>query len=119
MEVGSVEEVVEGIATQDYLLDEGLGTAVFLALRLRRPLFLEGAAGAGKTELAKALAGWTGGRLVRLQCYEGIDAAQALYEWDHACQLLYLRTVEALGRAGLGLEDELYDRRFLVRRPLL
>ena len=117
--VESVEEVVAGIAGQDYLLDEGLGTAVFLALRLRRPLFLEGAAGAGKTELAKALAGWTGGRLVRLQCYEGIDVAQALYEWDHARQLLHLRTAEALGRADPGLEHELYDARFLVRRPLL
>jgi len=115
----SVEEVVAGIAGQDYLLDEGLGTAVFLALRLQRPLFLEGAAGAGKTELAKALAAWTGGQLVRLQCYEGIDAAQALYEWDHARQLLHLRTAEALGRADPGLEDELYDARFLVRRPLL
>jgi MoxR-like ATPase len=118
-EVGRVEEVVDGIAAQDYLLDEGLATAVFLALRLRRPLFLEGAAGAGKTELAKALAGWTGGRLVRLQCYEGIDVAQALYEWDHARQLLHLRTAEALGRSDAALEDELYDARFLVRRPLL
>ena len=119
MEVGSVEDVVEGIAAQDYLLDEGLATAVFLALRLQRPLFLEGAAGAGKTELAKALSAWTGGRLVRLQCYEGIDAAQALYEWDHARQLLHLRAAEALGRRDAALEDELYDARFLVRRPLL
>jgi len=119
VEVGSVEDVVEGIAAQDYLLDEGLATAVFLALRLQRPLFLEGAAGAGKTELAKALSAWTGGRLVRLQCYEGIDAAQALYEWDHARQLLHLRAAEALGRRDAALEDELYDARFLVRRPLL
>jgi MoxR-like ATPase len=118
-EVAGVDDVVAGIAAQDYLLDEGLATAVFLALRLRRPLFLEGAAGAGKTELAKALAAWTGGRLVRLQCYEGIDAAQALYEWDHARQLLHLRTAEALGRTDAALEDELYDARFLVRRPLL
>ena len=118
-----VGEVVAGLAAQDYLADEGLATAVFLALRLERPLFLEGDAGAGKTEVAKALAAWTGGRLVRLQCYEGIDAAQALYEWDHARQLLHLRAAEAAGRAaGAGtdaLEDELYDERFLVRRPLL
>jgi MoxR-like ATPase len=119
--VENVEEVSAGLAAQDYLADEGLATAVFLGLRLRRPLFLEGDAGVGKTEVAKALAAWTGGRFVRLQCYEGIDVAQALYEWDHARQLLHLRTAEATGRVGAGdqLEDELYDPRFLVRRPLL
>ena len=94
-----VEGVVAGLAAYDYLADEGLATAVFLALRLQRPLFLEGDAGVGKTEVAKALAAWTGGRLVRLQCYEGIDAAQALFEWDHARQLLHLRAAEAAGRA--------------------
>ena len=115
--------VADGLAAYDYLADEGLATAVFLALRLQRPLFLEGDAGVGKTEVAKALAAWTGGRLVRLQCYEGIDAAQALFEWDHARQLLHLRAAEAAGRAEAtgveALEDELYDERFLVRRPLL
>jgi MoxR-like ATPase len=120
----SVDEVAAGLATQDYLADEGLATAIFLALRLQRPLFLEGDAGVGKTEVAKALAGWTGTRLVRLQCYEGIDAAQALYEWDHARQLLHLRAAEATGKhrepgATEALEAELYDERFLVRRPLL
>jgi MoxR-like ATPase len=114
-----VDDVRAGLATQDYLADEGLATAVFLALRLQRPLFLEGEAGVGKTEVARALATWTGGRLVRLQCYEGIDVAQALYEWDHARQLLHLRAAEAAGRAAAALEDELYDERFLVRRPLL
>jgi MoxR-like ATPase len=118
-ELREVEQVVAGLAAQDYLADEGLATAVFLALRLRRPLFLEGDAGVGKTEVAKALSTWTGGRLVRLQCYEGIDVAQALYEWDHARQLLHLRTAEALGRRSADLEDELYAERFLVRRPLL
>ncbi|HEV7761002.1 MAG TPA: MoxR family ATPase, partial [Acidimicrobiales bacterium] len=108
-----------GLAAQDYLADEGLATSVFLALRLQRPLFLEGDAGVGKTEVAKALASWTGGRFVRLQCYEGIDVAQALYEWDHARQLLHLRAAEAAGRRADDLEDELYDPRFLVRRPLL
>jgi MoxR-like ATPase len=121
--VRDVDEVVSGLARQDYLADEGLATAVFLALRLQRPLFLEGEAGVGKTEVARALAAWTGGRLVRLQCYEGIDATQALYEWDHARQLLHLRTAEASGRARTtgaeALEGELYDPRFLVRRPLL
>ncbi|MGH9139072.1 MAG: AAA family ATPase [Acidimicrobiales bacterium] len=119
----TVDEVVAGLAEQSYLADEGLATAVFLALRLQRPLLLEGDAGVGKTEVAKALAGWTGGRLVRLQCYEGLDAAQALYEWDHARQLLHLRAAEATGRASgantAALEGELYDPRFLVRRPLL
>jgi MoxR-like ATPase len=117
--IGSVEQVGAGLAAQDYLADEGLATAVFLALRLQRPLFLEGDAGVGKTEVARALAAWTGGRFVRLQCYEGIDAAQALYEWDHARQLLHLRAAEATGRPAATLEDELYDERFLVRRPLL
>jgi MoxR-like ATPase len=119
----TVDDVVEGLAAHDYLADEGLATAVLLALRLQRPLFLEGDAGVGKTEVAKALSTWTGGRLVRLQCYEGIDASQALYEWDHARQLLHLRAAEAAGRASAtgveALEDELYDERFLVRRPLL
>jgi MoxR-like ATPase len=121
--VPDVDAVVAGLAAHDYLADEGLATAVFLALRLERPLFLEGDAGVGKTEVAKALAAWTGGRLVRLQCYEGIDATQALFEWDHARQLLHLRAAEAAGRAGdvgvAALEGELYDERFLVRRPLL
>jgi MoxR-like ATPase len=121
--VETVDDVVAGLAAQDYLADEGLATAVLLALRLERPLFLEGDAGVGKTEVAKALSAWTGGRLVRLQCYEGIDASQALYEWDHARQLLHLRAAEAAGRASAAgveaLEDELYDERFLVRRPLL
>jgi MoxR-like ATPase len=101
------------LAAQDYLADEGLATAVFLTLRLQRPLFLEGDAGVGKTALAQALAAWSGAPLVRLQCYEGIDAAQALYEWDHPRQLLHLRAVAS------ATEADLYDPRFLVRRPLL
>jgi MoxR-like ATPase len=122
-DVVDAASVADGLAAHRYLADEGLATAVFLSLRLQRPLFLEGDAGVGKTEVAKALAAWTGGRLVRLQCYEGIDAAQALFEWDHARQLLHLRAAEAAGRAAAAgvdaLEDELYDERFLVRRPLL
>jgi MoxR-like ATPase len=116
--------VRQALARHGYLADEGLATAVFLALSLRRPLLLEGEAGVGKTEVAKVLSRWTGGELLRLQCYEGIDAAQAVYEWDYSRQLLHLRAVEARAAAGGGevgtdVEDELYSERFLVRRPLL
>jgi MoxR-like ATPase len=115
--VNSVDDVVRGLAAHDYLADEGLATAIYLAMTLQRPLLLEGEAGVGKTEVAKVLARWTGGELVRLQCYEGIDASQAVYEWDYSRQLLHLRAVEAGG--GEVVEDELYSERFLVRRPLL
>jgi MoxR-like ATPase len=115
--VKTVDDVSEALAAHDYLADEGLATAIFLALRLARPLLLEGEAGVGKTEVAKVLARWTGGELVRLQCYEGIDAGQAVYEWDYSRQLLHLRAAEA--RGGPIEEDELYSERFLVRRPLL
>ncbi|MET0825448.1 MAG: MoxR family ATPase [Acidimicrobiales bacterium] len=116
-------EVADALAAHDYLADDGLATAIFLALELQRPLLLEGEAGVGKTEVAKVLARWTDGELIRLQCYEGIDVAQAVYEWDYARQLLHLRTAEATGRAegvaAEALEDELYTERFLVRRALL
>ncbi len=113
----SVADVSAALAAHDYVADEGLATAVYLALALHRPLLLEGEAGVGKTEVAKVLARWTGGELVRLQCYEGLDAAQAVYEWDYARQLLHLRAAEAAG--GPVDEDALYAERFLVRRPLL
>ena len=113
----TVDDVRAALAEHDYLADEGLATAIFLAVRLQRPLLLEGEAGVGKTEVAKVLARWTGGELVRLQCYEGIDASQAVYEWDYSRQLLHLRAVEAGG--GEVVEDELYSERFLVARPLL
>jgi MoxR-like ATPase len=113
----SVDDVIAALARHDYLADEGLATSIYLAMTLRRPLLLEGEAGVGKTEVAKVLSSWTGGELVRLQCYEGIDAAQAVYEWDYSRQLLHLRAVEASGAAVV--EDELYTERFLVRRPLL
>jgi MoxR-like ATPase len=119
MSIDSVDDVQAGLAEHDYLADEGLATAVFLALRLHRPLLLEGEAGVGKTEVANVLAAWTGGELVRLQCYEGIDIAQAVYEWDYARQLLHVRTLEATHRVAGDIEDELYSERFLVRRPLL
>jgi MoxR-like ATPase len=109
-----------------YLPDEGLSTAAYLALRMHRPLFLEGDAGVGKTSLAQALAEVTGAELVRLQCYEGIDASQALYDWDFPRQVLHLRAAEAAGGLAAGssrdtdeLERSLYDRRFLIARPIL
>jgi MoxR-like ATPase len=105
------------------LADEGLATAVFLALSLKRPLLLEGEAGVGKTELAKVIAAMTGGELIRLQCYEGIDASQAVYDWDYSRQLLHLRAAEASGEAKSKntslLESELYNERFLIKRALL
>ena len=118
----SVAQVATGLAEHDYLADEALATAIFLAIELQRPLLLEGEAGVGKTEVAKTLAAWSGGRLIRLQCYEGLDAAQSVYEWDYSKQLLHLRTREAVGDLGSnadGVEDELYSEKFLVRRPLL
>jgi MoxR-like ATPase len=120
----TVDEVAQALAAHDYLADEGLATAIFLALRLQRPLLLEGEAGVGKTEVAKVLSRWTGGSLLRLQCYEGIDVAQAVYEWDYSRQLLHLRAAELSGRGSAAggadeVEGELYSERFLVRRPLL
>ncbi len=119
----SVHDVSAALSQHGYLPDEGLATAIFLAMTLRRPLLLEGEAGVGKTEVAKVLARWTGGELIRLQCYEGIDSSQAVYEWDYAKQLLHLRaaeaTGEAAGRGTAAIENELYSERFLVKRALL
>ena len=119
----SVEQVRAALADQNYLAEEGLATAVYLALTLKRPLLLEGEAGVGKTELAKVIAVMTGGELIRLQCYEGIDAAQAVYDWDYSRQLLHLRAAEASGEATNKktneLESELYNERFLIKRALL
>ena len=119
----SVDDVRAGLAAHGYLADDGLVTAVYLALSLRRPLFLEGEAGVGKTELAKTIARWQGSELIRLQCYEGIDAAQAVYDWDYSRQLLHLRAAEAsgeAGRTGTGeLESQLYSEKFLLKRALL
>ncbi len=108
------------LADAGYLADEGVATAAYLALALPRPLFLEGEAGVGKTALAHALAAVVGADLLRLQCYEGIDASQALYDWDFPRQLLHLRAAEAAGGGDAqALESEVYSRRFLLARPLL
>lgn len=120
MEIDSPETLRGLLEQRDYLAGTGLATAAFLALRMGRPLFLEGEAGVGKTELAKTLAGVLGAPLIRLQCYEGLDAAQALYDWDFARQLLHLKAAEAAGITDVkALEGEIYDRRFLIARPLL
>jgi MoxR-like ATPase len=116
----AVSKLQGDLARFGYLADEGLATAIHLAVRLRRPLLLEGEAGAGKTEVAKTLARWSGAELLRLQCYEGIDVSQAVYEWDYARQLLHLKAAETGGPDALAAaEDELFSERFLVRRPLL
>jgi MoxR-like ATPase len=118
--VESPAGLAQGLDATGYLADTGLATAVFLALRMARPLFLEGEAGVGKTSLAHALATLLDVPLIRLQCYEGIEASQALYDWDFPRQLLHLRAAEASGRYDAEqLESELYDRRFLIARPLL
>ena len=120
MKTDAVSKLQGDLARFGYLADEGLATAIHLAVRLRRPLLLEGEAGAGKTEVAKTLARWSGGELLRLQCYEGIDVSQAVYEWDYARQLLHLKAAETGGPEALAAaEDELFSERFLVRRPLL
>ena len=104
----SIASLRERLAEQRYLIDEGLATVVFLALRLRKPLLVEGEPGVGKTELAKALAAAAAVPMLRLQCYEGIDVHHALYDWDYPRQLLHLRA---------GEEGPLYSERFLIRRP--
>ena len=114
----TLEEVRSGLESADYLPDEGLVAAVYLAMTLKRPLLLEGEAGVGKTEVAKALSAWTGGAVIRLQCYEGISISQAVYEWDYARQILSLRVAETADSPALQTSD-LYSEQFLVRRPLL
>ncbi|MGA0185208.1 MAG: AAA family ATPase [Ilumatobacteraceae bacterium] len=122
-QLDSVADVRNALGTHGYLADDGLATAVFLALSLKRPLLLEGEAGVGKTELAKVIASMTGAELIRLQCYEGIDSSQAVYDWDYSRQLLHLRAAEATGESRTkdtsALESELYNERFLIKRALL
>jgi len=113
----SVEELQEALRGESYLADRGLATAIFLAVSLDKPLLLEGEAGVGKTEVAKALASLLSRELIRLQCYEGIDASQALYEWNYSRQLIAARAMEA-ERAETHVED-LFGPEFLVERPLL
>jgi len=113
--MNSIDAVGEALARQGYLADRALATSIFLARAVDQPLLLEGEAGVGKTEVARALAATTGAELIRLQCHEGIDVHHALYDWDHPRQLLALRAAEA-GRGG---EVDLWSERFLIRRPLM
>ena len=116
---GTVEEVADALAAQRYIADRPLAVVVHLALQMGRPLFLEGEAGVGKTEVAKVLAAALGQPLIRLQCYEGLDAGHAIYEWDYARQMLAIRLIEARGEgAGAGVSD-IMSREYLVARPLL
>jgi MoxR-like ATPase len=115
---GSVEEVAEALRGASYLPDRGLATAIHLALALDKPLLLEGEAGVGKTEVAKVLSAVLDRRLIRLQCYEGIDASQALYEWNYSRQLLAVRALRE-EEAGDALVHDVFGPEFLVERPLL
>src|SRR5256714_10108091 len=117
---GSIDETFDMLAGAHYVAERALATVVFLGLRLGRPVLLEGEAGVGKTEVAKVLASALGRRLIRLQCYEGLDVSSALYEWDFARQMLEIRLAEAGGAVSHdALATALYSERFLLRRPLL
>ena len=128
----SVDQTISLLAAGDYVAERSLATAVFLTLRMQRPLFLEGEAGVGKTEIARVLARVLGRRLVRLQCYEGLDVASAVYEWNYPRQMIRIRLAEMAGRSGGGdgetaggdtsiesVEEDIFSRRFLIERPLL
>jgi MoxR-like ATPase len=115
----SGDEVAARLAERAYIADRGLATVIAVALSLRKPLLLEGEAGVGKTECAKSLAEVLGARLIRLQCYEGIDVAHALYDWNYARQMLYIRTLESSQAATPEVVSDVFGRDFLLRRPLL
>jgi MoxR-like ATPase len=116
----SIDATLALLSRGDYVAERSLATAVFLALRMGRPLFLEGEAGVGKTEVAKVLAATLGRRLIRLQCYEGLDIASAVYEWNYQRQMIEIRLAEAAGTASReALAKDLFSERFLIRRPLL
>src|SRR5438067_1353008 len=116
----SIEATLELLAAADYLADRSLATVLFLALKMGRPLFLEGEAGVGKTEIAKVLSSTLGRRLIRLQCYEGLDVSAAVYEWNYAAQMIAIRVAEAEGAHDRErLEHDVFSERFLIKRPLL
>ncbi len=116
----SIDETVELLKSASYVADRSLATVLFLALRMGRPLFLEGEAGVGKTEIAKVLASSLGRKLIRLQCYEGLDVAAAVYEWNYAGQMMAIRLAEAAGETDRGrLQSDVFSERYLIKRPLL
>jgi MoxR-like ATPase len=115
----SVDDALDLLRDGRYVADRSLATAVFLSLRLNRPLFLEGEAGVGKTEIAKVLAETLGRRLIRLQCYEGLDTSAAVYEWNYPRQMIEIRLAEAQDESRETLDEEIFSERFLIRRPLL
>ena len=115
----SIESIQEGLFNQRYVANRDLATIIYLSLKLQKPLFLEGEAGVGKTEVAKVLASMMGIRLIRLQCYEGLDVSNAVYEWDYPRQILHLRMLEASQASRVDMEKSLYSREFLLSRPLL
>ena len=116
----SIDATLDLLASADYLADRSLATVLFLALRMGRPIFLEGEAGVGKTEIAKVLASTLGRRLIRLQCYEGLDVSAAVYEWNYAEQMIAIRLAEAEGNVDRErLTHDVFSERFLIKRPLL
>ncbi|WP_413709572.1 AAA family ATPase [Rhizobium sp. Rhizsp82] len=116
----SIDETIALLGGQDYLAGRALGTVLFLALKMKRPLFLEGEAGVGKTEIAKVLSKALGRPLIRLQCYEGLDVASAVYEWNYPAQMLEIRLAEASGLTDRGrIESDIFSERYLIRRPVL
>ena len=120
MAFASIDDVQSALGAQGYICGRDLATVVFLSLKLGRPLFLEGEAGVGKTEIAKAMAAALGKRLIRLQCYEGLDASSAVYEWNFTAQMIAIRSAEASGgKSGDDLNADLFSDKYLIRRPLL
>ena len=116
----TIDETMDMLSGADYVADRALATVLFLALRMKRPLFLEGEAGVGKTEIAKVLASALGRRLIRLQCYEGLDVSSAVYEWNYAAQMIEIRMEEAAGGVDRGtMERNVFSEKYLIRRPVL
>src|SRR5215475_9977157 len=118
-ELATIEGIQDAFRERDYVCDRSLATATFLALQLDRPLLLEGEAGVGKTELAKVLAASLGAKLIRLQCYEGLDVNTAVYEWNYPRQMLEIRLLEARGAAETASAHDIFSSDFLIKRPLL
>src|SRR5690606_37993240 len=117
---GSIDETLDPLTRADYVADRSLATVLFLSLRMKRPMFLEGEAGVGKTEIAKVLAQALGRRLIRLQCYEGLDVSSAVYEWNYAAQMIEIRMEEAAGKVErAAMEKNVFSEKYLIRRPVL